>query len=72
MLLDHYKIHHSYLVFQLIHRYCHFFLEKFQMFFLLRYQHQEKLLVVVEIIVFALLAEELGFFGVIEIVLFFP
>ena len=34
------------------------------------HQHQEKFLVIVQIIVFTLLFQELGFFGVIEIVLF--
>ena len=41
------------------------------MFFELYYLHQEKFFIVVETIAFVLLAEELGFFGVIEMVLFF-
>ena len=49
----------------------HFSLQKFQMFFQLYYRHQEKFFVVVQIIAFVLLVEELGFFGVMEMVLFF-
>ena len=49
----------------------HFSLQKFQMFFQLYYRHQEKIFVVVQIIAFVLLVEELGFFGVMEMVLSF-
>ena len=42
------------------------------MFFQGYYRHQEKFFAIVEIVVFVQLVEELGFFGVMDIVLFFP
>ena len=41
------------------------------MFFQWYYRHQERIFAIVEIIVSVQLVEELGFFGVIDIVLFF-